>query len=111
MVFFESVFLILIINLLFVCSISGFNIIADIVTTKRGFPRIYYNGYNYGFKRQKKTDNITTWMCTANNNKRRCIATVDTKYINGVMMMKEQNCGHICNGENLITGPNYGGFF
>lgn len=51
------------------------------MTTKRGFPRLQYNGYSFGFKRGKEGGEITTWMCTKKTKKkRRCNATVDTKY-------------------------------
>lgn len=76
--------------------IAGFNIEANIVATRHGFPRIEYNGYSFGFKRGKDGGQITTWMCTKNLKKRRCTATVDTKYINGIMMLKVLNPKYLC---------------
>lgn len=77
-------------------SIAGFNILADIVTTNRGYPRIYFHGFHYGYKRLKGRGEITTWLCTRSSNGKRCIATVETKYINGMMMMKVSNYNHSC---------------
>lgn len=62
--------------------------------TKRGYPRIQFQGHNYGF--QSVRQDITIWLCTGSINKRRCTATVHTKHMGDILMMKVKNPKHIC---------------
>lgn len=81
--------------------ISGFNIVAEVTKSKRGYPRIYYDGHHYGFKTVNSS--TTVWLCTGSLNKRRCTASIQSKNINGIEMMKIQNRRHFCDGETLLN--------
>ena len=75
---------------------------ANITETSRGFPRILYDGCTYGRKKSKKEDSnkyfedTTLWVCTKNVGKRRCTAMLETKKIDGFIMMQERKNNHIC---------------
>lgn len=81
---------------------SGFNILARVVHSKRGYPRIHFNGHKYGLKEVRQE--LTVWLCTGSRNKRRCTGSVQTKYINDAMMMKERNPRHLCEGHESSNG-------
>lgn len=74
---------------------------AEVTRSKRGYPRIYYDGHHYGFKNVNSS--TTVWLCTGSLNKRRCTASIQSKNINGIEMMKIQNRRHFCNGETLLN--------
>lgn len=76
----------------------GFDIVAEVITSKRGYPRIFYNGHDYGFKTIR--GEVTIWLCTASFNKRRCTGSVETKVINNTLMMKVKNRKHFCEAKN-----------
>lgn len=73
---------------------------ANITENSKGFPRISHNGYNYGRKKMnncnKYFEDSSLWVCTGNANKRRCNAMLETKRINGYIMLHERKQHHIC---------------
>lgn len=79
-----------------------FTMFANITETAKGFPRITHDGHTYGRKKAKNSDgnkyfeDTTYWMCTKNVGKRRCPAMLETKKINGFIMMHERKTNHIC---------------
>lgn len=75
--------------------------LANITQSKRGYPRIYYNGHDYGFKTTRGENTI--WLCTSSLNKRRCTASVESKYIKDALMMRVKNAKHICEGETVLS--------
>lgn len=84
--------------------IPGFPIFADITESKRGMPRIEYQGHTYGRKLNhgskeyyEETVHPQRWVCTKNDgNKKRCTASMRSKVINGYVMMQVYNPNHIC---------------
>lgn len=79
-----------------------FTMFANITETSKGFPRISYNGHTYGRRKMKHNGNkyfeeTTLWVCTKTVKKRRCTARLETKKINGFIMMHERKQHHICN--------------
>lgn len=71
--------------------------VANILMSNRGYPRIYHGDHSYGL--QIVRQDRTVWLCTGSIKKRRCTASVETKEINGVLMMKEKNQKHFCEGQ------------
>lgn len=91
-------------SLLLCCfSFAGkFTMFANITETSKGFPRILHDGHTYG-RRKKQNSNgkkyfedSAFWVCTKNVNKRRCTAKLETKIIDGFIMMHERKAHHIC---------------
>lgn len=77
---------------------SEFSIFANIETTARGFKRINYGGYSYGWMSTRNEHKLRQyWSCTgSNSNRKRCIARVETEYIDGYTMMRLRRQDHIC---------------
>lgn len=83
----------------FLLNFSGqFTIFADISETKNGYPRIVHEGHSFGRKRSKSNyfEVDTTWVCTGTRNKKRCLARLITKVINGFIMMRVRDSNHTC---------------
>lgn len=82
---------------------AGYNIFAELFTSKTGFPRLLHNGKTYGVKNKSMNEAEIQWRCTKsgtnpndNMSKTQCKATVKTRLINGYTMMRVQNPFHIC---------------
>lgn len=84
---------------------AEFTVFANITKAKNKFPRLHYENYTYGRRKRKNEKNpkyfetdIVDWVCTRNDkkNKRRCIARISTKSIDGYVMMRVKNPNHIC---------------
>lgn len=75
---------------------------ANITETSKGFPRIMHNGHTYGRKKIKNQngdkyfEDMAFWVCTKNVGKKRCTASLETKKINGLIMMHQRKAQHIC---------------
>lgn len=82
-------------------SITGFNFVTDVMKSKRGYPRIYFDGHQYGLK--NVNSNTTVWLCTGSMNKKRCTASIHSRQINGIEMMKIQNGKHLCESTDELT--------
>ena len=83
---------------------AEFTVFANITKMTNGFPRLHYENYTYGRRKAKYEQNpknfetdIVDWVCTrSDKNKRRCIARISTKVIDGYVMMRVRNPNHIC---------------
>lgn len=83
--------------------ISGeFTIFADITETDKGYPRLQFDGYTFGRRTRQgkalieKCYDDCLWVCTRNFNRKRCCARVETKTIDGYVMMRVKKPQHIC---------------
>lgn len=86
--------------ILFVHISEKFEIYANVRTTRSGFPRIYFNGHSYGHKKSRSTSLTSRmhWKCTrlCYSTRKRCLASIITKVINGYTMMRINNPIHTC---------------
>lgn len=72
---------------------------AHITSSERGFPRIIHENYSYGRRSTAIAKNETiVWVCTGcqSGSRKRCLAAVQTKVIDGLVMMCFRNQNHIC---------------
>lgn len=78
---------------------EGFYTFADIRTTHNGFPRLHFNGYTYGRRYAKSNTPNMHWKCTriGVDSRKRCLASLVTKVINGYSMVRVKNPNHTCN--------------
>lgn len=92
---------------IFIIFIPEFPIETQIFQTQRGHPRIHHNGYTYGAKNLATIHHYeqTTWVCTRtgtrpNGTTGRCLAKIETKMINGLLMMRFKDPNHVCIQQN-----------
>lgn len=84
--------------------LSVYPILVKATQTDRGHPRIHHDGYTYGLKNMAfiHTQEHNTWNCTRtgvrpNGTSGRCLAKIETKIINGSLMMRSKDPNHMCN--------------
>lgn len=75
-------------------------IFANITDGQNGYPRLQHGGYTFGRRKVKNhgfEEGCMKWTCTRSaKNKKRCTASVETKIIDGYVMMRVINANHIC---------------
>lgn len=78
--------------------ISEYTIHAKVIKGKRGHPKISFDGYTYGQSKMGLDKGEIVWSCTGSAavTRKRCLARVQTKVIDGYMMMCVRNQNHIC---------------
>lgn len=86
---------------------SDYTEFANIKLSERGYPRLIHNGYSYGVN--GKTTTHTNWQCTRcepndgiSKRQKRCIASIQTKVIDGYEMIIVRNPHHTCPNDLVI---------
>lgn len=68
--------------------------------SNRGFPRLHFNGHTFGRRYAKESSSAHNmlWKCTRLDtvSRKRCLAMVTTKIVNGYPMVYVKNPDHTC---------------
>lgn len=85
---------------------EDFTIFAEVTQSANGFPKILYDNYAYGrkttnyiWRKANKCDQaVSYWACTGSDlkTKKRCLASIMTRVIDGYTMMRFKNPNHLC---------------